>query len=339
MLLPVRDAASMLTEALASLRGQSLADHEVIAIDDGSSDGSAELLDAARRADPRLRVRHTPARGLVAALNHALGLARAAIVARMDADDVAHRERLALQVARLQREPALDVLGSRVQLIAAPGLANQGMRAYVAWQNEVLDHAAIVADMLVESPLVHPSVAMRRAALLALGGYRGDGGPEDYDLWLRAHAAGLRFGKCPETLLLWRDSPRRLTRRDPRYAPARFLARKRAALLAGPLADGAPVVIWGTGRIGKAWARGLREADRPPAAYVEVDAAKIGQRIHGAPVVGLDGAAAYRAAMAAGGGRPTGRAGAHPRGGRCGGGTRDRRRVSPAAAGAIIQRS
>jgi hypothetical protein len=75
----------------------------------------------------------------------------------------------------------------------------------------------MVADLFVESPLVHPSVMARAAALRALGGYRVFDGPEDYDLWLRAHAAGLRFAKLSEVLLDWRDSPRRLTRRDPRY--------------------------------------------------------------------------------------------------------------------------
>ncbi len=296
VLMPVRDAAATLPEALASLRRQTLADHELLAIDDGSSDGSAELLDAAAREDPRQRVRHTPPRGLVAALNHGLGLARGGVVARMDADDVAHPDRLLLQAARLEADSAVDVLGSRVELVAPPGLSNQGMRGYVAWQNGLLDHAAIVADLFVESPLVHPSVAMRRRSLLALGGYHDTGGPEDYDLWLRAHARGLRFGKCAETLLAWRDSPHRLTRCDPRYAAARFLECKCAALLEGPLADRAPVVVWGAGRIGKAWARRLRVAGRPAAAHVEVDAAKIGNRVHGVPVVGIEAAARFRGA-------------------------------------------
>jgi len=144
------------------------------------------------------------------------------------------------------------------KLLASPGLPSAGMRAYVEWQNGLLDHAAIVGDLYVESPLVHPSVTLRRAVLLGLGGYRDAAGPEDYDLWLRAHAAGLRFGKCPEVLLQWRDRADRLTRRDPRYAAARFLERKLEALLEGPLRDDSPLVVWGAGRIGKSWARRSR---------------------------------------------------------------------------------
>jgi glycosyltransferase involved in cell wall biosynthesis len=294
VLLPVRDAAATLAGCLASLTRQSLTDHEVLAVDDGSRDGSGDLLEEAARRDPRLRVLHTPPRGLVGALNLGLAEARAQLVARMDADDEAHPERLARQADRLEREAGLDVLGCRVR-VAGP--AGRGMRRYVAWSNGLLDHDAITRDLLVESPLVHPSVALRAEALRTLGGYRETGGPEDYDLWLRAAAAGWRFAKLAETLLDWRDHPGRLTRRDPRYARERFQARKLEALEAGPLAAGRPVVIWGAGPIGKTWARALRARGHHVAAFVEVAPRKIGQRIAGVRVLGLGGAAGPTGAL------------------------------------------
>jgi hypothetical protein len=296
VLLPVRDAEATLDAALESLRSQTLADHEVVAVDDGSTDGSAARLDAAAAADPRLRVVHAPPLGLVAALNRALAEARAPVVARMDADDVSLPRRLELQALRLETDAGVDVLGTRVELVSDPKLRNAGMRAYVEWQNGLVDHAAIVADLYVEAPLVHPSVALRRETLVALGGYRDTGGPEDYDLWLRAHAAGLRFAKLEETLLRWRDRPGRLTRRDPRYAPARFLEARCAALVAGPLRDGKSIVIWGAGKAGKALVRALSDAGRPAAAFVEVDPAKIGQRIHGLRVVAVPEAVSFEGA-------------------------------------------
>jgi len=285
VLLPVRDAGVALDACLASLRRQTLADHEVIAVDDGSADGSGARLECAARLDPRLRVSRTPPRGLVAALNHGLGEARAPLLARMDADDVAHPERLARQAERLERDGEIQALGSRVRLTGAAGA---GMRRYVDWSNALLTHEAILADLLVESPLVHPSVMMRTAALRALGGYRCQDGPEDYDLWLRGAAAGWRFAKLPELLLDWHDHPERLTRRDSRYAAERFRARKLEALEAGPLAAGRrPLVIWGAGPIGKGWARCLRARRHTVAAFVEVSPRRIGQRIAGVPVCGL----------------------------------------------------
>jgi glycosyltransferase involved in cell wall biosynthesis len=281
----VRDAAETLPECLESLARQTLADHEVVAVDDGSKDGGAEILEARSRGDSRLRVLRTPPRGLVPALNLALAEARARLVARMDADDVSHPERLERQAHWLEGDGGLDVLGCRVEFVPSAGVPTPGgMRSYVEWSNGLLDHRSMARERFVESPLVHPSAAMRRESLVRLEGWREFDGPEDYDLWLRAFEAGLRFAKLDEVLLRWRDRPDRLTRTDPRYAPERFLALKLAALGRGPLASSRPVVVWGAGKIGKAWGRALLAAGHRLAAFVEVDPRKLGQRIHGAPV-------------------------------------------------------
>jgi glycosyltransferase involved in cell wall biosynthesis len=291
VLLPVRDARETLPACLDSLAAQSLEDHEVVAVDDGCTDGSGEILAARSRRDRRLRVFRAASHGLVSALNTALAEARAPLVARMDADDESFPSRLALQKARLDGDPGTDVLGCRVRLA---GAGSEGLQGYVDWQNGLLDHDAIARDRFVESPLVHPSVMMRTGTLRALGGYREFEGPEDYDLWLRGFEAGLRFAKLEETLLSWRDSPRRLTRTDRRYAPERFQERKLEALLRGPLAPGRSVVVWGGGRVGKWWARALREREHEVVAFVEVDPRKIGQTLGGAPVVDVAGAGGWR---------------------------------------------
>jgi len=289
VILPVRDGQETLPACLGSLSSQTFADHEVVAVDDGSSDATPAILAAAARADPRLRVVRTPPRGLVAALNTALAHARGPLLARMDADDGCRPDRLALQVKGLDDDPRCAILGCRVAADPAP----RGMRDYVAWLNSVLTHEEIVRDLLVESPLAHPSVMMRAEVLRSLGGYRAFDGPEDYDLWLRAHAGGWRFGKRPEVLLDWRDRPGRLTRADPRYAPERFRELKLAALERAALPAGRGVVLWGAGPVGKGWARALGARGHGVAAFVEVDPRKIGQRIHGAKVVDVAGAAAF----------------------------------------------
>jgi glycosyltransferase involved in cell wall biosynthesis len=294
VLLPVRDARETLDACLDSLARQTLHHHEVIAVDDGSRDGSGERLLARAACDPRLRVFRTPPRGITAALNLALGEARAPIVARMDADDVSHPRRLAAQAARLSADPRVDILGCRVAVVG--GSSGGGMRAHVAWANGLLDHEAMARGRFVEAPLVHPSVAMRAGALRRLGGYRDFEGPEDYDLWLRAFDAGLRFAKLPEVLLEWRDSPARLTRTDARYSADAFRRLKVASLARGPLA-GRPAAVWGAGPVGKAFARAVLHAGSVVAAFVEVDPRKVGQRIRGAPVLAVGEAARIPGAL------------------------------------------
>lgn len=287
VLLPVRDALATLPETLASMRAQTLADFELLAVDDGSRDGSAEFLARQAGHDARVRVLATGGRGLVAALNAGLAAARAPLLARLDADDVAHPERLALQARSFADDAALDVLGSRVEVFG-DAVASAGMRRYVAWLNELLDHDALLRDLFVEAPLVHPSVMLRTERLRALGGWRDFDGPEDYDLWLRAARAGWRFGKRAEVLLRWRDSPSRLTRRDARYAPDRFQALKLAALEAGRLRARVPVVVWGGGPIAKGWLRSLQARGHEVVALVDVAPRRIGARLAGVPVVGVE---------------------------------------------------
>jgi glycosyltransferase involved in cell wall biosynthesis len=151
VLLPVRDAAATLEACLDSLAIQTLADHEVVAIDDGSRDGSYDILRARSRADPRVRVRRTPPRGLVSALRLALLEARAELVARLDADDVARSERLFLQAERLERD-AVDI-GSGVAL-AGPGTSRPGW-AYVSGER-LLRPRSDPPGPVRRSPLVHP---------------------------------------------------------------------------------------------------------------------------------------------------------------------------------------
>ena len=286
----MRDAAPTLERCLASLAAQTLREHEVVAVDDGSSDGSAGILAAWAARDARLHVWTTARRGLVPALATAVGAARADVLARMDADDVCVPERLELQWRRLREGPRVDVLGCRVRLQREDAAATAGMLAYVEWQNGLLAHEDIVRDLLVESPLVHPSVAVPASVLRTLGGYRDFEGPEDYDLWLRAERAGMRFGKLPEVLLEWWDSPARLTRTSGRYAEDRFFDLKVEALLMRYLTPARPVVIWGAGPIGKRWARVLQSRGMTLRAFIDVDPRKIGQRVHGAPVVEVNAA-------------------------------------------------
>ena len=255
VLLPVRNARPWLGASLASLWRQTERDFEVIAVDDGSSDGSGEWLEAAARHEPRLRVLHTPPRGLPAALNLGLAQARARWIGRHDADDLSHRTRFARQLARAAHAPRADVIGARVRLFADgnPRLIGEGMRRWIRWHNRLLDHEAIRREMLIDSPLAHGSALVRRDALEAVGGWAEQGWAEDLDLWIRMAEAGARFTKCPEVLYAWRQHRGSATRTDPRYARERFTALKVAALGRTLLRAPARATLVGTGASLQRW--------------------------------------------------------------------------------------
>jgi len=252
VLLPVRDAAPWLASALASLARQTLAEHEVIAVDDGSTDGSGEILERAARRDHRLVVRHTPARGLPATLGLALSLARAPWVARQDADDLSHRTRLSRQVEWLAGHPGVDVLGTRLRLFPAPAVG-AGMRRWAAWHNALLTHESMRRELLIDSPLAHGTMMARRATLEAAGGWHERGWAEDLDLWLRLFARGARFAKLGTVLYGWRQHRSSATRTDPRYSRERFLSLKSAALDAGLLRGGRRATLIGVGSSLSRW--------------------------------------------------------------------------------------
>ncbi|MCU0305600.1 MAG: glycosyltransferase [Thermoanaerobaculales bacterium] len=284
VLLPVRDAAPWLEAALASLARQSLRDHEVVAVDDGSRDGSAVILDRWSAADPRLRVVRQPPLGLVPALERGLAECRAALVARMDADDVSHPRRLELQAALLAARPEVGVVGCLVRHFPA-GAVGEGARLYETWLNSLADHRAMARERFVESPVAHPAVMVRRAVLEDAGGWRDLGWPEDYDLWLRLFDRGVGFATVERPLLFWREHPARLTRTDPRYSVASFLACKAHHLARGPLAGPRRVILWGAGRTGRRLAALLLAEGVAIDAVVDIDPAKIGGALRGRPVI------------------------------------------------------
>ncbi len=283
VLLPCRDAAPHLGEAIASLEAQSLADYEVIAIDDGSRDGTGALLDAWAARDARIRVHRTAAHGIVAALRHACDLSRAGILARMDADDIAHPHRLAAQLTLLHERTDVAVCGTRIRYFPRR-LVRDGARRYERWINTLIEPAEIARDMFVECAIPHPTLMLRRAALDAVGGWTDVDGPEDYDLILRLYGGGHAMAKVPRVLLRWREGPARLSRTDPRYGEDAF-RRCKARHLAATLLRGRPVVVWGAGPVGKGFARALVAEGLRLVAFVDLDPRKIGQTIHDVPVI------------------------------------------------------
>ncbi len=284
VLLPYRDTASTIAEAIEGVLAERGVALELVAIDDGSTDGGHEIVDAIARRDPRVRHERGEARGIVAALQRASSLARAPFFARMDADDVSRPGRIARALELLRRDASIAVVATRVEPFPDEAIGD-GLRRYVAWQNGLItpeDHARAI---FVESPVCHPSVTMRRDAFERVGGYRDVDGPEDYDLWLRLDAAGAGIAKLPETLLRWRHRQGRATFADARYDLARFPEAKAPFLARRLAALGKPIAIWGAGKTGKRLARALEPHGLRARRFYDIDPRKIGRPARGAPTL------------------------------------------------------
>lgn len=178
VLMPVLNAEDFLPETLTSIWAQSFGDFELLAIDDGSADRTPEILAACR--DPRLRVlRNETRRKLSGALNRGLEEARGDFVARMDADDLMRPDRLARQVAHLERHAEIGCCGGWVRTFGEGSLKVQKYPCGVE---------PVKAFALFYTPFAHPTVMFRREGF-GREGLRYDGSyypTEDYELWSRA---------------------------------------------------------------------------------------------------------------------------------------------------------
>lgn len=246
VLLPVRNGALSLRKALGSLWQQNFRDFEVVVVNDGSTDGTIDILHACK--DKRLKLIQQPGQGIAAALNKGLQYCAAPLVARMDADDVCHPQRLEKQWNYMQQNQEVDVLACCVDY-GGEQESSKGYFLYVQAINELLSHEQMSRRRFWDAPLAHPSVMFRKEVVLSAGGYSMAPVPEDYELWLRLFERGHRFAKLPDVLLTWNDHPVRLSRTHPNYHKKAFWQLKASYMfrhLKSTYGDKLPAVyLWG----------------------------------------------------------------------------------------------
>jgi len=281
VVLPFHNAENTLGEAIDSLRAQTFQEWELVLFDDGSMDGSAALAADRMQSDQRIRMTSSGHLGIAKALQSACMTTRSRYIARMDADDLALPDRLKKQFMLMEANGALGLCGAQTKILGGP--IGTGRLRYEAWLNSLISYEEITREIFVECPLAHPTFFIRRDAFADVGGYHDRGWPEDYDLIMRLWLAGWQLAKVPETLLLWRHSPKRLSATDPRYDEAAFRALKRHYLFQTFLHKRPVFHQWGAGDVGKRWLQEWREP--PPAAVVDIAPRKVGKTIHGVPVI------------------------------------------------------
>ena len=200
VLLPVHNGMPWLPEAIESLRRQTLADVEILALDDASTDETSRYLFDAHDNERIIMFRLFDRVGLTRALNHGLRYAHAPLVARLDADDIARPDRLEQQVAFMAAHPEVGLLGTGAIERAPDGRA---LRLVTPPTGD----ADLRAALIRRNPFVHSSVMFRRAIVQRLGGYDARYRvAQDYDLWMRM-AQVTRLACLPDVLVERRVLP------------------------------------------------------------------------------------------------------------------------------------
>jgi glycosyltransferase involved in cell wall biosynthesis len=255
VLLPLRNSAATLAECLASLRAQTFADFEVVAVDHASTDETPQILSEFAHGDRRLRLIRLEGGSLIDALNAGLAEVRTEFTARMDGDDVCLPQRLERQLLYMEANPQTALCGSWVELFPREALG-RGYLRYESWIRSLKERKDIERDLFIECPLPHPTWFFRTRTVREAGGYRDLAMPEDYELLLRLEADGYPCDIVPEVLLKWREHGGRHSKAHPRYSHRAFF-NARARYLDPIFLKGRPAVVWGNGGRARLLTQGL----------------------------------------------------------------------------------
>jgi hypothetical protein len=235
VVMSVFNGERFLSETIDSVLNQSFRDFEFVIVDDGSTDATADILSRYVLRDGRIRVLRNGKKGRAASLNLGISLANGKYVANIDADDLAMPRRLEEQVAFMEKNPEVGVLGGAFELITDSGEVIDIVR-------HPLEDSQIRSAMFRYNPICHSSVILRKDFVLASEGYRSAFEPsEDYDLWLRMSERG-RLANLHNVLVRYRVhanqlSVRKLERQTLCVLAASAAAEQRRSGRPDPLAD------------------------------------------------------------------------------------------------------
>jgi glycosyltransferase involved in cell wall biosynthesis len=222
VVMSVFNGERFLREAVESILEQSFREFEFIIVDDGSTDQSASILQSYQSNDARVKIYRKEHTGLIESLNLGCALAQSKYIARMDADDIASKDRLKTQVAFMDAHPETGVVGGAVEWIDASG-NSLGIHRYPASDQE------IKATLLDGCAFWHPTVVIRREAFVLARGYRSVAvDAEDYDLWLRI-AVQFQLANLEAVVLKYRIHPSQVSMRKTAQQTLSMLAVQAAA--------------------------------------------------------------------------------------------------------------
>jgi len=251
VILPFYKNGAELNTAISSIAGQSFTGWELLLVNNNAGDEASRIAEKWATNDQRIKILHEPTQGIAFALNTGLKHASCELIARMDADDQSHPERLAIQLDFLKQHPGVDVVATQTEF-SSELPKSEGYEMFTQWQNSLISAEEHMLNRFVESPLAHPTVMFRKKLIAQFGFYDTGNVPEDYELWLRWMDRGVRFHKIPAPLVQWNDHIERLSRTNDNYSKEAFFTVKckyMAAWIKKEINPHKKIVICGSSKI------------------------------------------------------------------------------------------
>ncbi|WP_197695383.1 glycosyltransferase family 2 protein [Megamonas hypermegale] len=197
--------------AIDSILNQTYRDFEFIICDDGSNDGTYEMVQGLIRNDKRvILIKNNENKGLAYSLNHCLSIAKGKYIARMDADDISTPNRLEKQIKFLDEHLEYAIVGCNLLLINDKGI----------WGKRILAEKPTKKSFLFTSPFCHPAIVMRKDVLDKVNNYKVEKitrRAEDYDLFMRIYVNGYKGYNLQEFLYQFREDNDAYKRRAYKY--------------------------------------------------------------------------------------------------------------------------
>lgn len=217
----VYNGVNRIEKAVHSILNQTFEDFELIICNDGSTDGSLEIINHLAETDHRIKVLNNSVnKGLAHTLNKCIKNSKGQYIARMDDDDLSHRDRLEKQLAFLENNPKYSILGTSRNLFGMTGI----------WGKEIIHGERTKEEVFMGKSFIHPSVLMRKDAIVKVGGYSEEkciGRTEDYDLWCKLYSRGYMGFNLEDILIDYYEERDSYSKRKYKYRVAEFSLRKK----------------------------------------------------------------------------------------------------------------
>ena len=261
ILIPYKNAAKYLKPCIASIIDQTEINWEIIAINDHSSDESAQIIDEFCAHDKRIFNYINNGKGIIDGLRMAFEHSTGTLITRMDADDIMAPDKLA-DLKQILMKSGLGTVATGLVRYFSDGILGAGYQRYANWLNGLHSKDNCYSEIYKECVIPSPAWMVWRSDLISVGAFDSNIYPEDYDLCFRFYKMGFKIVASQQVLHFWRDYPERTSRNDPRLKDQSFMSLKLNRFIELETKANDRFVIWGAGRKGKLLAQLLNDKEK-----------------------------------------------------------------------------